>query len=109
MDTNNFVPKCHPASHLLKIKSSSKLTFLTHCILTALIKENSSSPLEAFWEWFFSGHPSPALCLWALPRVFPIVPLVGIPPEQNPRKSRPTPNVRFPFGSVQSKKIFNLT
>lgn len=51
------------ARHQLKIKSSSKLDFLTNCILLAFTKENSSSPsLGSFLKKFFStGHPSLAL------------------------------------------------
>ena len=40
LDTCDFAPKYHPAGHQLKIKSSSKLDFLTNCIIVVFLSAN---------------------------------------------------------------------
>ncbi|BAH74546.1 hypothetical protein DMR_10550 [Solidesulfovibrio magneticus RS-1] len=80
LDTGDFAPKCHPAGHQLKIKSSSKLEFSTSCIASAITGEDSSSPsLGSFLGMGFSPGPPPPLSTGPVLRLFQSSAKLGFP------------------------------
>ena len=80
----------------LQTKNSSKLDFPTTYIFLFFPQQTAEALSGGYWDLVFPpGHPSPAL-YQPVPGPFPRHPPLSIPPGPNPRKSRPTPNVRFP-------------
>ena len=70
-NTGDYALKCHPAGHQLKIISSSKLDFLTSCIVSAITEKDSSSPsLGSFWGKGFSPDTPPPLSTGPVLRLF---------------------------------------